>query len=195
MIDVGSYAASLILFAMFGGPPQVGPGQTDVGFMWFRLPNGTCGRLDTSKLNQLPKLETWIDGYDYAEMSRQYFVKQGWIVYNTDPASPMCNTAKNASTQGLYGVPVPPVVTPPPVVPTPTVTTVSAPAGTLTDAAGGIWTFGAATSAGGNVLVLNGTPTSGFGKTLQLTNGNVYTFTADGKWFVWNGAWTATVAP
>lgn len=191
-IDVGSFAASLIMLALFGGNPQVNTGQADIGFLWARYPNGTCMRIDTSKFASIPKIESWQDGYDMAEMTRQLFVKNGWIVYNTNPDSPMCKAVKNASTQGLYGVAV---VVPPPVVPVPNpVITVG---GTVTSlvSAEGVWTFGTATSAGGNALLLNGVTTGGFGKSLQLTNGKVYTFTAESRWYVWNGGWQSAPAP
>lgn len=191
---------SVIMTLVTSGGGQLNTGQADIGFLWARYPDGTCMRVDISKIEtKIPKAEVWINTYDVIEMNRQWFAdkKNGWITYRLDPSDPLCRATTGYSTHGLYDVPVPvpPVVTPLPVVPPPTVTTVPAPAGTLTDATGGIWTFGAATSAGGNSLMLNGAATGGFGQTLQLTNGKVYTFTADGKWFVWNGSWTSTVAP
>lgn len=186
-IDVGAFAASLLMLALFGGNPQVNTGQADVGFIWARYPNGTCMRIDTSKFASIPKLESWQDGYDMAEMTRQLFVKNGWIVYNTNPDSPMCKAVKNASTQGLYGVAV---VVP---VPNPVITV----GGTVTSLVSteGVWTFGTATSAGGNALLLNGVATGGFGVKLTLTAGKVYTLNSMGQWYQWANGWISVSAP
>lgn len=133
---------------------------------------------------------------NYMNMQRAKESVTGKIEPLTPDQQVFCNYLITGTgwTDPTLPVATPPVVVPPVVVIPPS-TVVTAPAGTLTDATGGIWTFGAATSAGGNVIVLNGTATTGFGKTLQLTNGKVYTFTADGKWFVWNNGWTSTVQP
>lgn len=172
---------------------EVNPVQLNNDIFWMRW-GGTCWWVDLSQRKDGPKLPVWQNAYDFIALTYDYHVIKG-NVKPGDGGNPALCAAPAGVDTSLMLAPVPPVVTPPPVVPPPTVTTVSAPAGTLTDATGGIWTFGTATSAGGNVILLNGTATTGFGKTLQLTNGKVYTFTADGKWFVWNNGWTATVQP
>lgn len=172
---------SLLMQLVVSGGGELNTGQIDQGFLWERYPNGTCMRIDVSKFAQIPKVSAWINAYDNVDMVRLYFVKQGWITYRLDPNDPLCRAVNGTDTSKLYAVAVPPpVVTPPP-------TSITTPAGTLTDAGGGIWTFGAQTSTGGNVLMLNGTATTGFGKTLSLVNGKIYTQTVDGKSFVWTG--------
>lgn len=65
----------------------------------------------------------------------------------------------------------------------------------------GKWTFGTATANGGNAILLNGSQAAGgFGATLLLLGGEIYTFTADSKWYHWLGmGWSqmasAPVAP
>jgi len=92
----------------------------------------------------------------------------------------------------------PPVVTPPPPPPSPTVAVEAiAPSGSLVTPQG-TWTFGTATAAGGNALLLNGVNTGGgFGTKLVFTTAGVlYTFTLDGRWFSWSGtSWASSVAP
>jgi len=87
---------------------------------------------------------------------------------------------------------------PPPPPPSPTTNTEAvAPSGSLTTPQG-TWTFGTATAAGGNALLLNGLNTGGgFGtKLVFTTSGVLYTFTLDGKWFSWTGTgWTQSAAP
>ena len=99
--------------------------------------------------------------------------------------------------------PPPPPPPPPPPHPPPPTTTVSpagsmitAPTGTRTTAAG-TWTFGTATSVGGNAILLNGQPAAGgFGAELHVKNlGKLYTFTKDLKWFLWSGIWNQVAAP
>jgi len=99
---------------------------------------------------------------------------------------------------------IPPVVSPPPPPPPPVVTpplsttstTASAPTGSLTTAQG-TWTFGTATAAGGNALLLNGINTGGgFGTKLVFSAGVLYTFTLDSRWFSWTGTgWISSSAP
>jgi hypothetical protein len=61
----------------------------------------------------------------------------------------------------------------------------------------GTWTFGPATSAGGNAILLNGqSAAGGFGANLYVLNlGKVYTFTKDLKWYLWSGSWSQVTAP
>lgn len=61
----------------------------------------------------------------------------------------------------------------------------------------GTWTFGTATASGGNAILLNGAQASGgFGKALQTIGGEIYTFTADQRWFHWmRPGWTVVSAP
>ena len=76
-------------------------------------------------------------------------------------------------------------------------TTITAPTGALVTTAG-TWTFGSATSTGGNAILLNGqSAAGGFGTNLYVLNGGkVYTFTKDSKWFIWSGSyWSQVAAP
>lgn len=70
--------------------------------------------------------------------------------------------------------------------------------GSLTTAAGK-WTFGTATGAGGNIILLNGGQAlSGEATELHVLNGgNLYAFNTFSNWFQWNGTgWTRlTAAP
>lgn len=70
--------------------------------------------------------------------------------------------------------------------------------GSLTTAAGA-WTFGTATGAGGNVILLNGAQAaSGESTELYVLNGGgLYAFNSFSNWFQWSGtSWTRlTVAP
>lgn len=190
-MDINAATLSLLVSLAYNGA-QTNTGEIDAGYMLVRWPNGVCQRWDVRDYqHKIPKAEAWFDAGVQFGLTQQYFQSQGWIA-DIGAANPaLCSNYAGFSTHGFHpaivAAPVPPVVTPPPVVPPPSVTTVSAPAGTLTDAAGGIWTFGAATSSGGNVIVLNGTATTGFGKQLTLSGGKVYTLTLQNTWFVWTG--------
>ena len=62
----------------------------------------------------------------------------------------------------------------------------------------GTWAFGTATDTGGNAIMLNGASAGdGFGHMLEIdATGQMYTFTANGFWYVWgNGSWSRTTAP
>jgi len=86
-------------------------------------------------------------------------------------------------------LPPPSVVVIPPVVTglSPDGSTITAPAGTLTTAQG-TWSFGSATAAGGNALLLQGVQAAGgFGAQLLMQGGSLYTRTADAKWYRWSG--------
>jgi hypothetical protein len=173
---------------VLAGGAQTNTGQADAGFLWTRYPNGTCMRIDTSKFDKIPKITAWMDGYDQAELTRQYFVLQGWIVYNTDPNNPLCRAVTGTSTQGMYGLnpPLPPV------------TSITAPTGTLIDTAGNVWSFGALKDGANSFILLNGQIAggSGAGIKLQLSNGKIYTVNSAGNWYVWDGiTWIGTAAP
>lgn len=169
---------------------EVNPTQLDKDILWMRW-GGYCWWVDLSKRKDGPKLPNWQSAYDFISMTYNYHVVKGNVKPSEGANPALCVAALGVDTSLMVAAPV----TPPVVIPAPVVTSITAPTGTLTDAAGGVWTFGAATSNGGNALVLNGAATGGFGKTLQLINGKVYTFTVDGKWFVWAGSWQSTTAP
>jgi hypothetical protein len=62
----------------------------------------------------------------------------------------------------------------------------------------GTWTFGAATSWGGNAILLNGqSAAGGFATNLYVLNlGKLYAFTKDSKWYLWSGTgWSQVAAP
>jgi len=104
----------------------------------------------------------------------------------------------NKTGVGVIGpVSLAPPPPPPPSPPPTTNTEAVAPSGSLVTSQGK-WTFGTATAAGGDALLLNGLNTGGgFGTKLVFTTAGVlYTFTLDGKWFSWTGTgWTASAAP
>lgn len=56
--------------------------------------------------------------------------------------------------------------------------------GSLTDAKGNVWTFGAAVGNGNNYIVLNGVTTSGSGTSMVVgAKGTVYTVNSSGQWY------------
>lgn len=93
---------------------------------------------------------------------------------------------------GPVGVVAPPVIVPPPPPPvgiSPDGSKITpASGGSLTTAAG-VWTFGTATGAGGNVILLNGAQAaSGEATELYVLNGSgLYAFNTFSNWFQWNG--------
>jgi len=117
-------------------------------------------------------------------------VGYGELICGVGPASALPGATAPAPTPTPTPTPIP--------TPTPTTaTTAIAPSGSLVTPQG-TWTFGTATAAGGNALLLNGINTGGgFGTKLVFTTAGVlYTFTLDGRWFSWTGTgWTQSAAP
>lgn len=163
---------------------EINPVSLDKDILWMRW-GGYCWWVDLSKRKDGPKLPNWQSAYDFISMTYNYHVIKGNIKPGIGGNPALCAAPLGVDTSLMVALPA--VVVPPLVV-----TTITAPTGTLTDATGGVWTFGTATSSGGSSLLLNGVATSGFGKTLQLSAGKVFTSTADGKSFVWTGTnWVA----
>jgi hypothetical protein len=75
----------------------------------------------------------------------------------------------------------------------------SAPNGGNLTALSGAWSWGNAVAnrPGEYIIALNGTPTIGVGKLMEVAHGgNVYLQTVSWGWFTWNnGAWVGTGAP
>lgn len=88
---------------------------------------------------------------------------------------------------------VPPVIVPPPPPPvgvSPDGSKITPASGESLTTAAGVWTFGSATGAGGNVILLNGAQAaSGEATELYVLNGSgLYAFNTFSNWFQWNGA-------
>lgn len=65
---------------------------------------------------------------------------------------------------------------------------IDAPNGSLVTTKG-TWTFGTATSSGGNALMKDGViAAGGYGVKLLWINNEIYTYTADTRWFHWTGS-------
>jgi hypothetical protein len=183
------------LSALMWGGAQIDRGQADLDIYWARYPNGRCERWDlTNARTKIPKNSSWQDASEDFLMIQALGIEKGWITERSATNAVCKAVAHSGHPDSLFADPVPPVV-PPPVV-SPPVTSIVAPVGSMIDATGGIWTFGPATSTGGNALVLNGNPTSGFGKTLTLSGGKVYTQTLQSTWYLWTGtSWQSSGAP
>lgn len=170
----------MLQLALYGF--EVNLGEMGKGVVWMRY-GSTCWFVDVSRYAEGPKLPAWDSAYDAIYMTQMYHIAKG----NVKPPDPtrkaFCEAKVGVDTSLMIAPVVPPIIT-----------LITAPTGTLVNGAD-TWTFGSATSTGGNAILLNGVATGGFGKSLQLTNGKVYTFTAESKWYVWNGNWAATVAP
>lgn len=179
--------AFLLRIALLGF--EVNPVQLNNDIFWIRW-GGTCWWVDLSQRKDGPKLPVWQDAYDFISMTYNYHVIKGNVKPGTGGNPALCAAPAGVDTSLMIA---PPVVIPPVVVP-PVVTSITAPTGTLVNGTD-TWAFGAAIAVGGSALMLNGTATGGYGTLLRLSGGKIYTFTADGKWFVWNGAWTSSVAP
>lgn len=178
--------AFLLRIALLGF--EVNPVQLNNDIFWMRW-GGTCWWLDLSQRKDGPKLPVWQDAYDFISMTYNYHVIKGNVKPGTGGNPTLCAAPAGVDTS-LMIAPITPPIVPPLVV----VTLITAPLGSIVNGTD-TWSFGTATSTGGNALVLNGTPTSGFGNKLQLSAGKVYTLTLQNTWFVWNGAWTSSVAP
>jgi hypothetical protein len=60
----------------------------------------------------------------------------------------------------------------------------------------GKWTFSTATREGGNVIFLNGSQAAnGTGALLKVDNGQMYSETAQGTWWIWEGSYWNSTAP
>lgn len=121
--------------------------------------------------------------------------------FYTQLSTPTLPTPSLTHLQGFLGAikssgttPPPPVVPPPPAPSlSPDGTVIIAPSGSIITSQG-TWTFGSATAVGGNALMLNGT-TKGFGHQLYVIGANLYTFTANSQWYLWNNTTWVGVTP
>jgi hypothetical protein len=150
-------------------------------------------------------ISTYINGVLMAQAIDSTFANgQPGIAFFTRPEGVSANadfgmtsyTASGPITDPVIPPTPTPTPTPPPTGLSPDGTIITAPTGSLITTAG-TWTFGLATSVGGNALLLNGqSAAGGFGTNLYVLNlGKVYTFTKDSKWYLWSGTgWSFQVA-
>jgi hypothetical protein len=169
-----SFVLSLMLQLALAGI-EVNPGQLDKDIFWIRY-GTSCWWVDTSRRMEGPKLQTWMTAYDFLYMTQQYHVVKGNIDPNRQNKK-LCEAPAGSSTALLYE----------------TVNSITL-GGTLVTPQG-TWTLGMATSVGGNALLLNGNPTGGFGNSISLIGGKVYTLTAQNTWYQWVGSWVSVSPP
>lgn len=141
-----------------------------------------CRRVDISRYKEGPRFG-WTSVASFIDMTYQYHFLKGNITSGSPAIAARCVEGLDAAAPTL----------------SPDNTTIAM-GGTIVTK-DGKWTFGSATANGGNAILLNGSQAAGgFGATLLLLGGEIYTFTADSKWYHWLGmGWSqmasAPVAP
>lgn len=177
-----SAALSIILqIALYG--VEVNLGEMGQGHLWVRT-GDSCWYIDVSRYAEGPKLAAWTSAYDAMHLTQQYHVAKGNVTPPDATRIAFCAAKTGVDTSLMIAPPVPAPVT-----------SITAPTGKLVSAEG-TWTFSPQLAAGGNVILLNGSPAGGgSAKTLKLVNGKVYALNIAGSWYVWNNGWSGTTAP
>lgn len=137
-----------------------------------------CRRVDISRYKEGPRFG-WTSVATFIDLTYAYHLIKGNITGDTPEIKARCAEGWNV---------------PPPAL---SLDGTSIVLGGSMITAEGTWSFGTATASGGNAILLNGAQASGgFGTTLQLIGGEIYTFTADQRWYHWmRPGWTVVAAP